>query len=122
MGEKTFGKGSVQTIIPLSDGSALRLTTAKYYTPSHKVIHGEGITPDCPVPMTDEEEGAVYLKQRWPSADTLDETERELVKNTHDPQFERAVDLLRGILIYTHRAPANEKLAGQAQKVASSAN
>lgn len=122
MGEKTFGKGSVQTIIPLSDGSALRLTTAKYYTPSHKVIHGEGITPDCPVPMTDEEEGAVYLKQRWPSADTLDEKERELVTNTHDPQFERAVDLLRGILIYTHRAPANEKLAGQAQKVASSAN
>jgi carboxyl-terminal processing protease len=122
MGEKTFGKGSVQTIIPLSDGSALRLTTAKYYTPSHKVIHGEGITPDCPVPMTDEEEGAVYLKQRWPSADTLDENERELVKNTRDPQYDRAVDLLRGILIYTHRAPANEKLAGQAQKVASSAN
>ena len=55
LGEKTFGKGSVQSILPLSDGSALRLTTAKYYTPSHKVIHEEGITPDIVVPMTEEE-------------------------------------------------------------------
>src|SRR5205823_945096 len=46
LGEKSFGKGSVQSILPLNDGSALRLTTAKYYTPSHKVIHEEGITPD----------------------------------------------------------------------------
>ena len=39
LGEQTFGKGSVQSILPLKDGNALRLTTAKYYTPSHKVIH-----------------------------------------------------------------------------------
>ena len=52
MGEQTFGKGSVQTIIPLQDGSALRLTTAKYYTPSHKVIHERGITPDSIVTMS----------------------------------------------------------------------
>ena len=39
LGEKTFGKGSVQSIFPLDDGSALKLTTAKYYTPSHRVIH-----------------------------------------------------------------------------------
>src|SRR5206468_2017176 len=44
VGEQTFGKGSVQSILPLQDGSALRLTTAKYYTPSHKVIHEKGIT------------------------------------------------------------------------------
>lgn len=49
IGEQTFGKGSVQTIIPLSDGSGLRLTTAKYYTPSGKVIQGKGITPDIVV-------------------------------------------------------------------------
>jgi len=46
LGTKTFGKGSVQTIYPLGDGSALRLTTAKYYTPKGTSIHGEGITPD----------------------------------------------------------------------------
>ena len=63
LGEKTFGKGSVQSIIPLDDGSALRLTTAKYYTPSHKVIHEHGITPDIVVPMTDEEERDVQLKR-----------------------------------------------------------
>jgi len=46
LGSQTFGKGSVQTIIPLSDGSALRMTTARYYTPSGKVIQEKGITPD----------------------------------------------------------------------------
>ena len=46
LGTKTFGKGSVQTIYPLGDGSAIRLTTAKYYTPNGTSIHGEGITPD----------------------------------------------------------------------------
>ena len=46
LGTNTFGKGSVQTIIPLSDGSALRLTTARYFTPGGKVIQGNGITPD----------------------------------------------------------------------------
>lgn len=49
MGGQTFGKGSVQTIIPLSDGSGLRLTTALYYTPSGRSIQAEGITPDIVV-------------------------------------------------------------------------
>ena len=64
LGEKTFGKGSVQSIFPLDDGSALKLTTAKYYTPSHQVIHEHGITPDIVVPMTDEEEAAVAVQTR----------------------------------------------------------
>jgi len=46
VGVKTFGKGSVQTILPLSSESALKLTTARYYTPSGKSIQAEGITPD----------------------------------------------------------------------------
>ncbi|MBI1988069.1 MAG: S41 family peptidase [Nitrospinae bacterium] len=46
LGTKTFGKGSVQTIIPLSDGSGLRLTTAKYYTPKGRSIQEKGIAPD----------------------------------------------------------------------------
>jgi carboxyl-terminal processing protease len=50
LGTQTFGKGSVQTIIPLEDGSALRLTTARYYTPNGRVIQAQGITPDIVVP------------------------------------------------------------------------
>src|SRR3972149_3375463 len=46
LGTQTFGKGSVQTIIPLSDGSAIRLTTSKYYTPSGRSIQATGIVPD----------------------------------------------------------------------------
>jgi carboxyl-terminal processing protease len=118
LGEKTFGKGSVQSILPLLDGSALRLTTAKYYTPSHKVIHGEGITPDYPVSMTEDEELAVMLKQRRPNLDTLGPKEQEQIKNSHDVQLERATDLLRGILIYTHRA-ASKDMASKQEKTVS---
>jgi len=46
MGQKTFGKGSVQTILPLKDGSAIKLTTARYFTPSGRSIQAEGIVPD----------------------------------------------------------------------------
>ena len=61
LGTKTFGKGSVQTILPLSDGSGLRLTTARYYTPSGKSIQVSGIDPDieleyAPIVEKDEEE------------------------------------------------------------------
>lgn len=48
LGSQTFGKGSVQTVIPLSDGEALKLTTSRYFTPSGKSINGQGITPDVP--------------------------------------------------------------------------
>ncbi|MFL6857703.1 MAG: S41 family peptidase [Allosphingosinicella sp.] len=51
MGEKTFGKGSVQTLLPLSDKTALRLTTARYYTPSGRSVQEGGITPDIEVPQ-----------------------------------------------------------------------
>ena len=51
MGERTFGKGSVQTLLPLSQNTALRLTTARYYTPSGKSVQEGGITPDIAVPQ-----------------------------------------------------------------------
>jgi carboxyl-terminal processing protease len=111
MGEKTFGKGSVQSILPLQDGSALRLTTAKYYTPSHKVIHGEGITPDCIVPMTDEEDAALSIRQHRPNLDTMDEKDREKILSLTDPQYDRAKDLLKGILIYSHRGTPDQRMA-----------
>ncbi len=52
LGTQSFGKGSVQTIVPLSDGSALRLTTSKYYTPSGRSIQAKGIEPDIKVGAT----------------------------------------------------------------------
>jgi carboxyl-terminal processing protease len=105
LGEKTFGKGSVQSIIPLDNGAALRLTTAKYYTPSHKVIHEVGITPNVIVPVSDEEERDVMLIRRMPGGlKALDEKERERVKDTRDTQLDRAMDLLKGVLLFTERS------------------
>ena len=100
LGGKTFGKGSVQSIFPLSDGSALKLTTAKYYTPSHKVIHQHGITPDIEVPMTEEQEAALLLKRAPGGLESLSETNRIALAHVHDVQLERAEDLLRDLLLY----------------------
>ena len=50
LGQKTFGKGSVQTVLPLEDGQALKLTTSRYFTPSGVSIHERGIEPDVPLP------------------------------------------------------------------------
>lgn len=58
MGERTFGKGSVQTILPIGDQGAIRLTTARYYTPSGRSIQGLGITPDIAVQATHDDESA----------------------------------------------------------------
>ena len=60
VGETTFGKGSVQNVMQLPDGSALRITTAKYYTPSKQVIHAQGVTPNIRVPITAEQERALF--------------------------------------------------------------
>ena len=68
VGNKSFGKGSVQSVIPLPDGSGLRLTTSKYFTPSGVSIHGKGIIPD------------VEVKRIIPKADTNDEKEKEIEK------------------------------------------
>ena len=100
LGEQTFGKGSVQSILQLQDGSALRLTTAKYYTPSHKVIHERGITPDILVPMSDEEEQNLYLKRVPGGLESLPAKDRERVMNARDVQLERAMDLLSGLTVY----------------------
>ncbi|MGA3207172.1 MAG: S41 family peptidase [Syntrophales bacterium] len=68
LGTQTFGKGSVQTVIPLEDGSALKLTTAKYYTPSGRSIQAEGIKPDIIVkyvkPSEDKEMTDDFIRER----------------------------------------------------------
>src|SRR6266404_3208927 len=118
LGDKTFGKGSVQSIVPLADGSALRLTTAKYYTPSHKVIHEEGITPDIYVPLSPEEDRDIQLRRTPGGVESLDEKQRDQVLESRDPQLDRALDLLKGINLYTQRAPLPEKRVAKGQKVA----
>ena len=100
IGEKTFGKGSVQTIFPLDDGSGLKLTVAKYYTPSHKVIHQHGITPDSIVPLTDNEEALLVLKRAPGGFDALPEKDQQRVQSFRDEQLERAQDLLKGLIAY----------------------
>jgi carboxyl-terminal processing protease len=100
LGEKTFGKGLVQSIFPLSDGSALKLTTADYYTPSHKIIEEHGITPNIVVPMSNDEEGMLLMKRSPGGIESLDETNRARVAQIHDVQLERAEDLLKAILKY----------------------
>ena len=104
LGEKTFGKGSVQNIFRLDDGSALKLTVAKYYTPSHKVIHEHGITPDILVPMTDEQEADLIIQRAPGGAESLDEPIRQRVLQAADAQLDRAHDLLKGLLLYHARS------------------
>ena len=53
-GVRTFGKGSVQTVVELDDGSALKLTVARYFTPNHRSIQERGIAPDVLVEATDQ--------------------------------------------------------------------
>ena len=64
LGTKTFGKGSVQTILPLDDNSALRLTTARYFTPKGRSIQATGIVPDIIVESTPQQDGKVEERKR----------------------------------------------------------
>jgi carboxyl-terminal processing protease len=118
MGEQTFGKGSVQSIMPLQDGSALRLTTAKYYTPSHKVIHEKGITPDSVIPMSLEEEEALFLKRVPGGMDSLDDDKKEHVMNARDIQLDRATDFLKGMLLFRDRAQFTRRTGGDTRTAA----
>ena len=100
VGETTFGKGSVQNVLQLPDGSALRITTAKYYTPSKQVIHGNGVTPNIRVPLTTEQARLLFTSRGTESMKPEDE--RNAIK-TRDPQMLRAIDALKGVMIYAQQ-------------------
>jgi carboxyl-terminal processing protease len=85
MGSTTFGKGSVQTVIPLEDGSGIRLTTARYYTPKNRSIHEKGIEPDIPL----------ETKTVPPDMTTANTPEQK-----KDPQLERALEQVKGMKIF----------------------
>ncbi|MEN9841338.1 MAG: hypothetical protein RL376_1138, partial [Verrucomicrobiota bacterium] len=96
VGEKTFGKGSVQTVFTLREGAGLRLTTAHYYTPSGTVIHEKGITPDVQEELSSTEQKAVRLARLRP-----DVSDPELfaakfgVPRVDDSQLAAAVRVLK---------------------------
>jgi len=100
VGETTFGKGSVQSVIQLQDGSAMRLTTAKYYTPSKQVIHEHGVAPTIRATLSSEQERQLMLQRR---EDFSADPERKDLANFRDTQLDRAVDALKGVMIYAEK-------------------
>jgi carboxyl-terminal processing protease len=97
VGETTFGKGSVQNVLQLPDGSAVRFTTAKYYTPSKQVIQGNGVTPNIRVAMTAEQERSLFALRN--TGNMKPEDDKGIIK-ARDPQMLRAIDALKGVMIY----------------------
>jgi carboxyl-terminal processing protease len=100
IGETTFGKGSVQNVLQLPDGSAIRFTTAKYYTPGKQVIHGNGVVPNIRVPISAEQERVLFALRS--SGEIKPSEEKDLIK-TKDPQMLRAIDALKGVMIYAQQ-------------------
>ena len=127
LGSKSFGKGSVQTIIPVSGQGAMRLTTARYYTPSGNSIQGVGIVPDISVGLAKIEKialpkGRSEADLRGALDNGLDdgkdavkkdaEKAKEVNKDkekagTEDYQLNRALDLIRGVAMFSKRVAGN---------------
>jgi len=105
LGTKTYGKASVQTVIPLKDGSALRLTTASYLTPSGKFIKNQGITPDIVVELREDE-----AQQAETPEDIFEKVNEKNIEKKGadkigvdkmtDNQLDAAVNLMKAIKVY----------------------
>ena len=108
VGETTFGKGSVQSVIQLQDNSALRLTTAKYYTPSKNVIHEVGVAPTIRATFTAEQERQLINARR---EDVLEDELKKSLANFRDTQLDRAVDALKSVMVYADRSAGVKKPA-----------
>jgi carboxyl-terminal processing protease len=107
VGERSFGKGSVQSVFKLENGEGLRLTTARYSTPGGATIHERGITPHVEVVMTPEEDTKL-ARQRWRSdiTDPKAFQERFGFEPVADRQLETAVAMLKGVRLFTDQALA----------------
>jgi len=120
MGERTFGKGSVQTILPLQNNTALKLTTARYYTPSGRSIQADGIQPDIALESvkvtTLAEEASMRLKEKDLSGHLLGDTEdgeagdpaakeeeKPVSLAQSDYQLYEALNVLKGLHILKQR-------------------
>ncbi len=113
LGTRTFGKGSVQSVIPVSNTAAIRLTTARYYTPSGESIQGKGITPDIEVALARIEklDGGNFREENLKgaldgsedsdvNAQSQDEDKEPFDQSKIDFQLARALDLIRGISVF----------------------
>lgn len=112
IGEKTFGKGSVQNVIPLPSGAGVKITTALYYTPSGVSIHRKGIEPDMLVEETDaflffdgfvtnvDEEAKKEQQKQLIEKSNLTEEEKDKLKSKEDTQLKTALGVIKGILLY----------------------
>jgi carboxyl-terminal processing protease len=105
VGTTSFGKGSVQSILPMKNGAAMRLTTAKYYTPSHRTIHEHGVEPNIVSVLTTDEEIRVA---RWRNNHGTGEAAALELANLGDKQLERAADALKGVLVFETFAAKNQ--------------
>ncbi len=98
VGERSFGKGSVQSVFKLDHGEGLRLTTARYYTPSGATIHEKGITPHVEVVMTPEEDAKLARQRSRPDiTDPVQFKERFGFEPIADRQLETALAMLKGV-------------------------
>ena len=135
LGEKSFGKGSVQTVIPLRNNAAMRITTARYYTPSGRSIQAKGIEPDVKVKQAkvEEIESTAYnlseadlkgaLKNEQANDNGKDKEAKEKKEaDKKDYQLVRALDLVKALYIYgqndnnavtTKSADENKKAEGE---------
>jgi carboxyl-terminal processing protease len=96
VGERSYGKGSVQTIFTLKNGEGLRLTTAHYFTPSGALISGKGITPQVEVVMTPEEDQKIEEQNSRPDiTDPSEFKDRFDFTPIEDRQLDAALDVLR---------------------------
>ncbi len=107
VGERSFGKGSVQSVFKLDNGEGLRLTTARYYTPGGATIHEQGITPHVEVVMTPEEDTKLARQRSRPDiTDLAAFKERFGFEPIADRQLETAIAMLQGVRRFADRSVA----------------
>lgn len=137
VGTKSFGKGSVQSVIPIINHGAIRITTARYYTPSGVSIQAEGIEPDIEIrPAKIEEEAKAeggISESELPKALASEAKKQSKEKNkvkgkdkdksfdkktseSDDYQLGRAIDILKGIAVYRQTEPSPKKSGAQTDK------
>ena len=103
IGETTFGKGSVQSVIQLKPEShaAIRLTTALYYTPSERQINDKGLEPDIPVHLSPQEWQKVQMRRaQLENPNLFTDEEKKPYNDVVDPQLQRAMDILQAVKIF----------------------